>query len=269
MASIMIPALLALAALADGQPSASASALPQQPVAAVTVGERMARFENLRPGTRTYLRYRVLNGIWRPMDLWRREVRFDEQGGQRRLRIVQTWTGPVGAPSNLEIDSWFEEGTFRPLSHERRTVRAEEVRNEGFLFTPQRVQGLPSTPSNSRAEFSLDTPEPVFNFETDMEMVQTLPLANGYAARLRFYHPGGAPPSDWIFRVTGSARLPFGSAQLDVWVVTMAAAERPDTVVTRFFVAKQGQQVVRVEQPQSTGGMVVKVLIDSGAPAPA
>jgi hypothetical protein len=266
MALITIASLVALA-LAGAQPSAPASA--QQPVAAVTVGEPMARFENLTPGTRTYLRYRVLNGVWRPMDLWRREVRFDEQGGQRRLHIVQSWTGPVGAPSNLEVDSWFEEGTFRPLSHERRSIRAEEVRNEGFLFTPQRIQGLPSTPSNSRAEFSLDTPQPVFNFETDMEMVQTLPLAEGYAARLRFYHPGGAPPSDWVFRVARSTRLPFGAAQLDVWVVTMTAAERPDSVVARFFVAKQGQQVVRVEQPQLTGGMIVKVLIDNGLPLPA
>jgi hypothetical protein len=30
-----------------------------------------------------------------------------------------------------------------------------------------------------------------FNFETDMEFLQALPLAKGYEAQIVFHHPGG------------------------------------------------------------------------------
>jgi hypothetical protein len=270
---IILPALLAATASAGAQPPGPppgaplSTAGPLGQVTAIAVGERLARFDNLTPGTRTYLRYRVLNDVWRPVDIWRREVRFDDQGGQRRLHIVQSWTGPTGAISNLDIDSWFEMGTFAPISHERRNVRAEEVRNEGFRFTPSRIDALPATPNNVRASFTLDTPRRPFNFETDMEMLQTLPLAEGYAVRLPFYHPGGSPPSDWVFRVIGSDRLNLATGPADVWVVEMIPAEGPPVIGGRFFVAKRGQQVLRVEQPMPGGGMIVKVLIDSSAPA--
>jgi hypothetical protein len=279
MGPIVASALLAMSVAAGAQPgpqaqeTAQAGAQVRAPATAITVGDRLAGFANLTAGTRTYLRYMIRDNVWRPVDIWRREVRFDEQEGQRRLHIVQSWTGPPAMPSgpnapppatrDLAVDSWFEEGTFRPISHERRSTRGEEVRNEGFLFTPTRIQGLASTPSNSRAQFTLDTPRPVFNFETDMEILQTLPLAEGYAARLLFYHPGGPPPSEWVFRVTGSTRLPFGVGQVESWVVTLESADAAATLAGRFFVARQGQQVLRVEQPMPGGGMVVKQLIET------
>jgi hypothetical protein len=249
------------AALAMVTAPVTAVSPPAPAVAHIKVGDVLPRFGMLRPGTRTYLRYRVMQGVWRPIDIWRREVSFEDRSGARRLRIVNLWTGATSAPSNLEIDSWFEVATFAPLTHERRLTRAEEVRNEGFLFAPGRVQALPTTPSNSRAEFVLETPQPVFNFETDMELLQTLPLANGYAARLRFYHPGGPPPADWVFRVVGSTRLQHAGTAVDCWMVTMSQAENPGPNPSRFFVAKQGQGVLRVEQPQSDGSLTVKMLV--------
>lgn len=260
-----MPLSLVLAfALSTAQPAAPPLDVARVP--SIEVGERLARFDNLTPGTRTYLRYRIMDGVWRPMDLWRREVRFEERDGQRRMRIMQSWTGSTTAPHSLRLDSWFATGTFAPISHERRFVRAEETRNEGFLFAPGRVIGLPAMPENTRASFVQESPQPTFNFETDMEMVQALPLGPGYATKIRFYHPGGAAPADYILHVTGSTSLAGPAGPVEAWIVEEQAAVSPSGPPSRFFVAKKGQQVLRVEQPQTDGSMVVKVLLSQEGP---
>jgi hypothetical protein len=61
---------------------------------------------------------------------------------------------------------------------------------EGFVFTPERVSGMPDLADNTQAALSVASSEPTFNFETDIELLQALPLAEGYEARTR---PSGLP----------------------------------------------------------------------------
>jgi len=227
---------------------------------AIAVGTELPRMAQMKEGPRLYLRLREMQGVTRPIDIWRREVRFETVGGERRLHVLQSWTGPVSAPTELRLDSWFGARDFKPLTHERFFTRAEETRNEGFQFSPTGVSALASTPANTRNGFNVAFDEPAFNFETDMEMLEALPLAAGWRGRLVFYHPGGGPAAPYVFVVEGSHALPSpGGAPVDCWLVTLAAEKGDRAQASRFYVDKRSQQVLRVEQLVPDGSVIVKV----------
>jgi hypothetical protein len=107
----------------------------QAAVQNVDVDAQLPRFSLVKPGTHHYLRYmRTAEGASLPADIWTREVRFEERDGKQRLHIVQRWDGPPSAPSVRRIDSWFETGTFRPLTHVRTSEKDGKRVVEGFVF---------------------------------------------------------------------------------------------------------------------------------------
>jgi len=212
------------------------------------VGDPLPRFDWLKPGVRTYLRSQQRGDRHIAMDIWRRETRIEAVDGVQRLHIVQRWDGAGETGTLAERDSVFELGTFRPLTHVRITNRDGARVVEGFRFTPEGVVGLEGVPDNSRTDFSAPSTEPMYNFETDLEMLQTLPLAAGYAVSIPFYHPGGAGSgARYLWSVAGEERLPRAEGgEIDCWVVQTdynAPAQPP----ARFWLAKANQQLVRQE----------------------
>jgi hypothetical protein len=227
----------------------------------LTVGRRLARFGLLEPGSRTYLRSIEKDGAHVANDIWRREVRFEDVEGVPRLRIVQRWDGTGQTPSLAERDSVFELETFRPLTHVRATTRDGTRVVEGFRFTPEAIIGLADLPDNARAAFAVASPEPVYNFETDMEMLQALPWSPGYAVSIPFYHPGGGAPARYLWRMAEQAVLtgPDGSG-IDCWVVETDYNSQPASMA-RFWLAKSTQQLIRMEHRMSNGGLQRKTLL--------
>jgi hypothetical protein len=227
----------------------------------VDVGTPLARFDLVKPGTHHYLRYiRNADGANTPVDIWTREVRFDERAGKRQLHIVQRWDGAGPAPSVRRLDSWFEAGTFRPHTHER--VREKDGKRvvEGFVFAPDRVSGMPDLADNTQKALSVASSEPTFNFETDIEFLQALPLAEGYEARINFYHPGGPPPQRYSFRVTGSETIAGPTGPVDCWVVK-TDYNHPGLDAT-FWFAKGSQVMVRQQSVPHEGKVMIKALLD-------
>lgn len=222
------------------------------------VGDVLSRFAWLKPGVRTYLRSRQTGEQHVPIDIWRRETRIETIDGVRRLRIVQRWDSPT---SLAERDSVFELETFRPLSHIRTTTREGNRVVEGFRFSDNGIIGLEGVADNSRADFSVASDEPMYNFETDLEMLQTLPLAPGYAVSIPFYHPAGGPPARYVWTVASEDRLigPDGRP-VDCWVVETDynAPARPPS---RFWLAKATQQFVRLEAVAPDGTVHRKTLL--------
>jgi len=251
---------LVLGALAAA-PLVPAGARAAEP-AVLHVGDMLPRFDWLKPGVRTYLRSQQRGDRQAAMDIWRRETRIEAVDGVERLRIIQRWDGAGETGTLAERDSVFELGTFRPLTHLRTTTRDGARVVEGFRFTPRGVTGLEGVTDNSRSDFSAPSAEPMYNFETDMEMLQTLPLAADYAVSIPFYHPGGAGSgARYLWSVTGEAQIPGPDGQaIDCWVVQTDynAPQRPPA---RFWLAKANQQLIRQEAASPDGVIHRKTLL--------
>ncbi|CAN5242506.1 hypothetical protein BH10PSE3_BH10PSE3_22250 [soil metagenome] len=234
----------------------------QAAVTPVPVGQPLARFANLKPGVHRYLRFKQAGDTIRVADVWTREIRFEDLDGQRRMHIVQHWDGVGAAPSDRALDSWFEIGTFRPLTHIRRSTKDGVTKVEGFEFKPDRIVGLKDLADNTVKDFEVASPEPSFNFETDMEFLQALPLAAGYEASIVFTHPGGGPPAAYLFKVAGSEALDLpGGGKIDCWVVT-ADYNHPEMPITRFWFAKGSQVMIKQISTLPNGaGAIGKTLL--------
>ena len=232
----------------------------QAAVTLVPVGQPLARFDKIKPGVHRYLRYKQTGETLTPADIWTREIRFEPKDGQPRLHIVQHWDSAT-QPAAKTLDSWFEVGTFAPISHVRRSTKDGQTKVEGFAFGADRVTGLTDLADNAAQAYDVAAPQRTFNFETDMELLQALPLKDGYEASINFLHPGGGDPAPYLFKVTGSEVLstPAGG-KIDCWVMT-TDYNRPDFPPSRFWLAKDSQVVVKVVSPLPDGSAVVKVLL--------
>src|SRR6202012_1323690 len=152
-------------------------------------------------------------------------VSFETKEGHPAMHIWQRWdevdVKPGGAQS-LEQESWFEPQTFRPLSHVRLRTAADKVAVKGNRFQPDKCIGWAGLPDNLAGDFSLSTAEPAYNFEYDMELLQVLPLAEGYAANIVFYDAGIDQKADhYVLKVAARARLQgWDGKPVDCWVVT-------------------------------------------------
>jgi hypothetical protein len=226
----------------------------------VEMGKPLARFSLLKEGTHHYLRFMRKDDVNTALDIWTRVVSFEPQG---RFRIRQRWDAVGAAPSTKWLDSYFEMGSFRPLTHQRITEKDGKRVVEGFLFAPDKVTGLPELADNTQNDLAIATPEPTFNFETNMEMLQALPLAEGYEAQINFYHGGGPQPARYTFKVAGSQTMAGPGGPVDCWVVT-TDYNRPGSL-SRFWFAKATQLMLRQEGALPDGRVLVKTLIDRGA----
>jgi hypothetical protein len=250
---------IAMPAVAVAQAPAASSS-----VDTIRVGQNLSQWSRLRPGTRRYLRYMTRGGRRVAMDIWSRTLSFepDPAGGGQRLHIAQTWNGAT-LPMERSVDSWFEMGTFRPLTHRTRAQRGDQNVVAAFVFTPAAVRGDSTVADNSQAALNVATPEPTFNFETDMEMLSALPWREGYTARINFYHPGGGVPEWYDYRVTGSEAASLGGHPIDCWVVAISYGAQGDA---RFWIDKETQAVVKVEtRGPDIEGTLYKILLPDEA----
>jgi hypothetical protein len=251
------PLKLALLAIAAGA-SLHAGAAVQN----IDVGTQLPRFSLLKEGTHHYLRYLKENGANKPIDIWEREVRFENKDGKRLMHVRQRWDAVFPAPGMLMIDSWFEPGTFRPLSHERIREKDGARVVEGFLFSPTQVTGMKDLANNTQKDLVVESSEPTFNFETDIEFMQTLPMAEGQEFRINFYHPGGKlAPQRYTWKVAGSEIIAGPSGPVECWLLTTDYNQPTPANVSKFWFAKVSQQMVRQES-STPKGTLVKTLID-------
>jgi hypothetical protein len=254
MRRLILPALLATLCISA-----------QAAVTSIDVGTPLPRFSLIKPATHHYLRYfRTADGGNIPLDIWAREVRFEQREGKQQMHIVQRWDGAMASPtapgSSKRLDSWFETATFRPLSHVRITERDGKKLVEGFTFAPDRVSGMPDLADNSQKALSVLSPEPTFNFETDIEFLQALPLAEGYEASINFYHPGGPAPKRYSFKVTGAETIAGPAGPVDCWIVTTDYGT--PGADAKFWFAKGSQLMLRQESAPRDGKVLVKTLLD-------
>jgi hypothetical protein len=130
----------------------------------------------------------------------------------------------------------------------------------GYAIGSERVLGLPDLADNEHKDFDLKLPEPSYNFEYDLEFLQALPLAAQREFNIPFYDPGIDQPGRYVFKVAEAERIagPEGRP-IECWVLT--ADYNTGKVLSRFWFAKRGQTLVREEQVQEGGGLLIKTLL--------
>lgn len=242
----------------------AAGGLARAETQVVRVGPPPARMDLLKAGSHRYLRYEVKDGRRIAHDIWDRTVSFEQKDGRRLLHITQRWDEVNVAPGGttaIEQDSWFEPRTFRPLTHVRRAFVGPKVTVSGYAFLDDRAVGLADLADNTRKDFSLAYSETPFNFEYDMELIQTLPLHAGYAANIVFYDAGIDKKADrYTFKVAGSDRIAgWDGRPVDCWLVT--ADYNTGSVQSRWWVDKASQLVLREESRRDDGAMFIKTLL--------
>ena len=224
-------------------------------------GKTLPRIDLLKEGRHHYLRYFKDGDSNTPLDIWSREVQIVEQGGERRLHIWQRWDGAGNPASTKRLDTWAEFPSFKPISHERITDKDGKHLVEGFVFSADKVTGMKDLADNSQKDFIMPSAEPTYNFETDLEFFQTLPLALGYEARINFYHPGSTTaPTYYTFKVIGEESMAGPAGNVDCWLVT-SDYNRPGSV-SKFWFAKTSQIMLRQEGKMPDGRTLIKTLID-------
>jgi hypothetical protein len=246
---------MATMAPAGGRPSAET----------LEVGKRLARASLLTPSTRVYLRYKIVGEQRATVDLWRRSLSFEEHEGRRAIHISWRWDSVADQKFSRVADYWFEPETLRPLTVERRLERNGTTTVSAFRYLPDRVIGMAEVPDNSAKAFVQPTPDPMYNWETDMELIQALPLKAGYEVRIPFYEagPGRDAPAYYTYKVVGDGRIgaPDGR-DVDCWIVVFKPSD-PKVGDIRFFFAKKTQVMIREETRLEDGSIFVKILLPS------
>jgi hypothetical protein len=224
-------------------------------------GAPLPRFSLVKEGTHRYLTYRKAAGANIPIAMMSRDLRFETKDGQQRMHIVHRVDTVGSSPMAETVDAWFEMGTFRPLSEIRTTDKDGSRKVEGFVFAADKVSGMPGLPDNVQKDFVLATGEPVFNFEMDNDLLQALPLGEGYEPSIRFYHPGAPQkPQRYLWKFVGSEAIQGPAGPVDCWVLSTDYNSK-DWPVRTFWFAKGTQQLIR-HQMVGKSGTVVTTLID-------
>jgi hypothetical protein len=240
----------------------SASSVAVADTVRLSVGDRLERFDLLKPAVHRYVRYSVgVDGSRKVIDIWQRTMTIEKpaDGGAPALHIAQRWDEADGKVVLIQ-DSWFERDTFRASTHVRHVERDGKTQIGGYRFGDREVVGMQELADNARKDFVKPLPQPSYNFETDMEFLQTLPLAEGRTFDIPFYDAGVDEPGRYPFVVAGSARVPGPDGRpVDCWLVT--ADYNTGKVVNRFWIAKSTQVLIREEGALADGGTIVKALL--------
>jgi hypothetical protein len=227
------------------------------------VGQPLARFSLLTPSTRLYVRYKVIGDQRATLDIWRREVSLEEREGKRLVHVFWRWDSVGDRKYSRVEDFWFESGTLRPLTVERHLTRDGTVTASGYRYLTDRIVGLETMADNSQKDFVQLAALPAYNFETDMELLQTLPLAHHYVVQIPFYEaaPGQDAPRNYTYRVDGEAKIAAADGhKIDCWIVG-TDSDNPNWGPTQFWFAKKSQVLIREQTRLKDGSIFVKSLL--------
>lgn len=200
----------------------------------IVVGDPTIDTGRVAAGADTLELLMVADGEERPLSTLTRTVERIGPHDEGALRIVQAYASPGGVSVDTSV---VLEGSFAPVEYA--AVVAGEVQR--LRFDPDRIHGTVS-PADSAAR-AIDVPleGPVFNAVVDRELIEALPLSEGFSAYYAVYSPPFALGTVRI-RVTGSETLATAGGAVDAWVVDYAATTGAPGVL---WMAKESGRFLR------------------------
>ena len=227
------------------------------------VGQALPRAAMLVPGVHRYARY-LINGEARQLlDLWTRRLSYETVDGRRLLHIVQRWDA-ADKSYVATFDQTFEAGTFKPLAQSQAITRNGTTKVLSVLFDGPKVDSTSDEASDHGKPLHEKFAMTFYNWHTDMELLQALPLRKGYAASIPFYDVGQDAPARYTYSVVGEESiLSAEGIPIDCWVLEFK--EDATTPPLRFWFAKRNQVLVREEGVIDGKGTLVKTLLNAEA----
>ena len=227
----------------------------------IRVGDALPRATLVKEGIHHYVTYIKDGDRYTPIDIMSRQIKFNQEKGKDEMIVLQRWDGIGDFAYTKQIESGFRSRNFEPTYHIRRTIRDKKETIEEYTFEPGVVIGLHTSTDHTKTTINVPTEEPTFNFETDVEMLQSLAFGLNYEVRINFYHPGGpSRPATYLFRVVSEERIPWVGGEIDCWVVS-TDYNMPNKVAM-FWFEKKSQLLVRKAEKISNGRWFVRAMID-------
>lgn len=255
---VLVATLLTISVSRAVSAPASASSLDT-----LQVGQPLPRAAMLVPGVHRYVRYIISGDSRRLLDLWSRSLSYEEKDGQQLLHIVQRWD--AADKSYVAVfDQTFEAKTFKPLAQSQTVTRNGAAKVLSVVFDGSKVDSTTDDSSDHGKPLHEKFEMTFYNWHTDMELLQALPLKKGYAASIPFYDVGQEAPARYTYSVVGQETIPSpDGVPIDCWVVSFTpdAANPP----IRFWFAKRNQVLVREEATVPGQGILVKTLLNAEA----
>ncbi|MDQ2859371.1 MAG: hypothetical protein M3T55_01300 [Pseudomonadota bacterium] len=229
----------------------------------IQVGEQLPRAALLKPGVRRYARYMIDGDSRVLMDLWTRQLSYEEQDGRRIMRIRQRWDA-ADKSYVAHFDQTFEPGTFRPFSQTQTVIRGGASKSLSVTIADGKVDSTGDGGTEAAKPLHKAFGTTFYNWHTDMELLKALPLARGYAASIPFYDVGLDPPARYIYKVAGEEVLPAADGTpIKCWLVLFQ--EKPTEPVVRFWFSERNQILIREETKIPGQGTLVKTLLNAEA----
>ncbi len=164
----------------------------------------------------------------------------EQINGHECVMISHVWSSPN---FNGNFRAIVESETFKPIIQIRNANKGKEA----YRFSDSQVAGLDTALNNTAADYSLDLPFPVFNFEIDIETFSILPLAANKEFMIPFFHAGSAqsPPAYYKLIVEKSDKIDIpGQGKVACWVLYM---DYHGKQVSRFWYTKKDRKFVKME----------------------
>lgn len=242
-----------VAALGGGSLTVPLPAAPQDGVVPVEAGEPLPRAASIPQRTARFLLYAEREGEVLPSSFLTRTVRAGKHDGADVVWIIDRYeiSGRTGADTTALLA-----GTLAPLFY--RSVTPE---TDTYLeFTPLRVTGGIERAGASPRVVDHLLEAPVYAVSSMVEVLQGLPLAEGLARRLRFFHPGYGE-AEVTARVTGTERIDVaGEIGIEAWVIDIEAGAG----TTTMWLRKRDAEPLRIRAPMPDGGFFWHVRLPAG-----
>lgn len=162
------------------------------------------------------------------------------------------------------FDQTFEARTLRPLAQSQTVTRNGATILLAVVFDGSKVDSTSDDASDHGNPLHEKFDMSFYNWHTDMELLQALPLKEGYAASIPFYDVGKEPPARYTYSVVGQETIPSpDGVPIECWVVTFKPD--PKNAPLRFWFAKRSQVLVREEGTVPGEGILVKALLNAEA----
>ncbi|OEK02887.1 hypothetical protein BFP97_15745 [Roseivirga sp. 4D4] len=173
--------------------------------------------------------------------IWERETTKRIVEGKGKIYVKQRWKSQDSS-WRKELHSINDGTTFLPEYH----FTSSDNGIEAFGFTKSDIVGLDSVKNNSRKDFYLKLELPTYNWELDMEILETLMYDVNKAYVIQFYHPGSkTPPKYHEYKVIGDEGVAVLGSSHDCWKVQIEYSNINNAV---FWISKSSNQILRMEE---------------------